>query len=139
MVRGKDYPSNNEAQKRWIKRTAGQSGLSEEKVRDLFTRYGAWARPVAVYISHGVDGENTALPGYSIREIEYIVQNENVVHRDDFLRRRSMLAKLGEISLLDLHEAAVITGKSRSWIGEQLVEKVTPVRRILKEQHDIEV
>ncbi|MFC1922242.1 hypothetical protein ACFLY4_03045 [Chloroflexota bacterium] len=68
-----------------------------------------------------------------------MVHHEKVVHLDDFLMRRSMLAKLGEITLPVLDEVSMIIGKSLSWTGEQLAEEVSPVRRILKEQHDIEL
>ena len=80
-----------------------------------------------------------SLPGYSTREIEYIVHNEKVVHLDDLLMRGSMLAKLGEITLPILDEVSMIIGKSLSWTVEQLAEEVSPVKRILKEQHDIEL
>lgn len=123
----------------WIKTTAGHSGLSEERARDLFSWYGAWARPIAAYISHGEDSEIISLADYSTREIEYIVHNEKVVHLDDFLMRRSMLAKHGENTLPVLDEVSIITGKSLSWTGEQLVEEVSPVRRILKEGLDTEL
>jgi hypothetical protein len=50
-----------------------------------------------------------------------------------------MLAKPGEISLLDIDELSTIVGKSPGWTGEQLVEEISPIRRILKEQVDIEM
>jgi hypothetical protein len=71
------------------------STQSEERVRDLFPRYGAWTRPIVAYISHGEDSEIISLPDYSNREIEYIVHTKKIIHLDDFLMRRSMLTKPG--------------------------------------------
>lgn len=51
----------------------------------------------------------------------------------------STLAKPGEISLLDIDVLSTIIGKSPRWTGEQLAEEVTPLRRILEEQLDIEM
>ena len=50
-----------------------------------------------------------------------------------------MLAKLGEITLPILDEVSMIIGKSLNWTSEQLAEEVSPVRRIFKEQPDIEL
>ena len=53
--------------------------------------------------------------------------------------RRSILAKLEEIALPVLDEESMIIGKSPSWTGEQLAGEGSPVRRILKELHDMKL
>ena len=65
-----------------------------------------------------------SLPSYSRREIGFIAQYEKVLHLDDFLMRRSMLAMLGRLTREAVNEVAdalasldwnVGTEKGRRW------------------------
>jgi glycerol-3-phosphate dehydrogenase len=95
---GADYPGNPTAEITWIDTHAADSGLKKERMHDLFYRYGTRAKEIAAYISMEPDRTLHHLPSYSKREIEFILKHEKVVHLDDFLLRRSTLAKLGDLT-----------------------------------------
>ena len=98
---GRGYPFTPEEIKRLVDGIAAWTGLPAERVQVLFERYGTRVEQIATFISRGSDMPLKSLPSYSRREIGFIAQYEKVIHLDDFLLRRSMLAMLGRLT----HEA----------------------------------
>ncbi|MFN8404256.1 MAG: glycerol-3-phosphate dehydrogenase C-terminal domain-containing protein [Anaerolineales bacterium] len=62
------------------------TGVSGERLKILFARYGTRAEAIATYINGGTDSALESLPDYSFREIAYLVQHEKIVHLDDFAK-----------------------------------------------------
>ena len=78
-----------------------------------------------------------SLPSYSRREIGFIAQYEKVIHLDDFLLRRSMLAMLGRLTHEAVDEIAEALGESLDWEGEQRKDEMTRVLNLLEEKHKV--
>jgi len=134
---GRNYPGNQPAYEAWIDTTAHQTNLTYQRISDLFERYGTRAEDVAEYIAQGTDAPLQFLPTYSRREIEFIVKTEKVIHIHDFLLRRSMLAKLGRLSLANINEVANIIRNTLNWSVDRRDEEIKRTRMVLKENHGV--
>jgi glycerol-3-phosphate dehydrogenase len=136
---GQDYPKNPSTVKRWIDTHAKNSGLSDETVENLFNRYGTRASKV---IEHSLGVEDTHLgqfPHYYEFEIQCITKEEKVVHLDDYLLRRSSLAKMGELTEEGIAEFADIISKELSWSNSQIAEEIQRVYEILGRYHGVNI
>jgi glycerol-3-phosphate dehydrogenase len=108
---GRQYPSDRDT---WIDDVAASTGLSRERMRTLFTRYGTGSRQIADFIAGGAD-HALPYPDYSARELQFLVRNEAVEHLDDLLLRRTTLAISGELSL-DMADAALaLLASEKHW------------------------
>ena len=136
---GRDYPKTPESQAAWIDENAEDTGLSSHRSRTLFERYGTRAAEIMEYISQGTDIPLNFLPEYTQREIEFIVKNEVVVHLDDFLLRRSLLAKLGRLSHANIDEISKIVRSALNWSPEQADLEIKRVYAILRSKFGIQL
>ena len=103
---GRGYlPATADMQKQ-IESLSAWTGVARERLKVLFDRYGTRAEAIATFMNGGTDRLLLSLPDYSLREIIFIVTHEKVLHLDDFILRRSMLAMLGNLSPEMLDELA---------------------------------
>jgi len=114
---GKGCPVGDEQRKQYIARLAGQTGLSETRIADLLTRYGARAEEFAGAATDGAGDQAPlkTLPDYSVGEIRRIAAGEYVHHLDDLVCRRSVIALLGRATEPALTELAEIAGEVLGW------------------------
>jgi glycerol-3-phosphate dehydrogenase len=134
---GKGYPATPEELKRRMDGVAAWSGMSAARAQELFERYGTRAELVAEYIGRGQDAPLKSLPSYSQREIGFLAQCEKVVHLDDILLRRSMLAMLGKLSRAAVDEIGEACGKACGWTGAETKQEIERALAILDEQHSV--
>jgi glycerol-3-phosphate dehydrogenase len=134
---GRGYPSSAEEIKRKIDGIVAWTGLPVERVQVLFERYGTRAEEIATFIGRGQDMPLKSLPSYSRREIGFIAQHEKVIHLDDFLVRRSMLAMLGRLTSPAVDEIADALGEALNWEGERRKDEVARSLKLLEEQHGV--
>ncbi len=52
-------------------------------------------------------------PDFSVDEIQHIALQEDVIHLDDFIHRRSMLGKLGRLTPAGLDEICTVIACTR--------------------------
>jgi len=136
---GREYPTSKDTQKQWIRNQAEKSGISQDRMEELFTRYGTRAEQVAGSLSKITDYPLTHLPEYSKGEIGFLVENEMITHLDDFLLRRSKLGWVNQASYEIITELAGIIGELLGWDGKVQKEEVNRTLRILREQHAVKV
>ncbi len=134
---GRGYPSTPEEIKRKVDGLAAWTGLPAERVEVLFERYGTRAEQIASFIIRASDMPLKSLPSYSRREIGFIAQYEKVLHLDDFLMRRSMLAMLGRLTREAVNEVADALAESLDWNGERKKEEVARSLKQLEEHHGV--
>jgi glycerol-3-phosphate dehydrogenase len=134
---GLDYPKTSDAYDAWIHTHVEISGLHAERIKTLFERYGTHAAEYIKYITSDSDAPLAHLPDYTQREIKYIAKNEKIVHLDDFLLRRSMLAKLGLLSLELINEIANVIGSGLEWPPERKDEEIERSLELLRERHGV--
>ena len=136
---GNNYPVDLLAQEKWVDSLVVQTGLSRERVAQLFERYGTRATQIAKHISKKADSPLKFLKDFSQREIEFIAKNEKIIHLDDFLLRRSMMAKLGLISQSNMDEIAEMISQVLKWSDEQRKQEIQRTRYLLDDKHGVDL
>jgi glycerol-3-phosphate dehydrogenase len=134
---GRSYPHDPEELKRQIESLSAWTGVARERLKVLFERYGARAESVATYMNGGTDMILRSMPDYSRREITFVLQHEKVVHIDDFLLRRSMLAMLGRVTREMVDELAGVFANHFGWKPEQREAEVARTLSILADRHGV--
>ena len=134
---GRDWPADDAARSTWLARLSEETGLPEARLAQLLGRYGTLAAGVAFCCAEGADEMLLELPGYSRREVAWIARQEAVVHLDDFLLRRSLLAMCGRVTAAGLAEAAQVLGAALGWDEAQVEEERARAAHILRERHGV--
>jgi glycerol-3-phosphate dehydrogenase len=134
---GRDYPSDQGAKTKLLNELESSSGLSRKRVEILFRRYGTRASEVSAFMQAGDDAPIAAWPNFTYREIQYMVQREKILHLDDLLLRRTLLAYLGELSLPLIEEMAVAIGFALNWDKPRIRFEISRARTILAEKHGV--
>ena len=134
---GRGYPLVQSDLKRRTDATAAWSGMTAERAQELFERYGTRAETIGAFIGRGTDKALKSLPSYSKRELAFLAQGEKVVHLDDLLLRRSMLAMLGRLTAEAVDEIAAALAEALGWTPKQRKSEVARALEILAQQHEV--
>jgi glycerol-3-phosphate dehydrogenase len=134
---GRGYPGEPGEMQRQIESLSAWTGVSRERLKTLFERYGTRAESIATYMNGGTDFIIRTLPDFTLREIVFLVQHEKICHLDDFVLRRSMLGMLGRVTREMIEELARFIGNALGWNGEQKEAEVARTLSILAERHGV--
>ncbi len=134
---GRAYPRDAEELRRQIESLSAWTGVSRERLKILFERYGSRAETIATFMNGGTDQILRSLPDHSRREITFVLQHEKVIHLDDFLLRRSMLCMLGRVTRETIDELAGIFSNYFGWNAEQRETEVARALSILADRHGV--
>jgi len=134
---GRNYPRTPEEQKRYLDGLAAWTGLSPQRMQSLFERYGTRAETVALFLLKQDDQPLRSLPEYSRREIAFLAQNEKVVHLDDLVLRRSMLAMLGGLTRAGVAELSEVIGESLGWDGARKQAEAARTLDLMATRHGV--
>jgi glycerol-3-phosphate dehydrogenase len=134
---GRGYLPDSADLQRQIESLSAWTGVARERLKTLFERYGTRAEAVATFMNGGTDRLFPSLPGYSLRELLFVVAHEKVVHLDDFILRRSMLAMLGHLTREMLDELAGVLANLLGWTREQREAEVARTLSILADRHGV--
>lgn len=134
---GRNYPRTEEERKKYFTGLAAWTGLSRERLETLFERYGTRAETVADFMKLAADQPLKSLPGYSQRELLFLVQHEKVEHLDDLFLRRTMLAMLGRLNRDAILEAAELLAGVLGWGLEKKNAEVERMLRLLADRHRV--
>lgn len=135
---GKSYPATSETSARYVAQLALQHNLSRETCRELFTRYGTRADCVASFCSRHEQKEKCITGTRYLRaELAYLCRHEMVVHLEDILLRRTLLAMLGQLSTKGLEEIATVMTTELAWTPEQKEEEIQRTLHSLQTGHEV--
>ena len=134
---GRGYPRDPTDLKRQIESLSAWTGVTRERLKALFERYGSRAESIATYMNGGTDFFLRSMPDYSRREIIFLVQHEKIFHLDDFILRRSMLAMLGLVTREMIDELAGVFSNTLGWDAEQRAAEVARTLFILEDRHGV--
>jgi glycerol-3-phosphate dehydrogenase len=123
---GKGYPRMPEG-----------TGLPQDRLATLLERYGTVADRVAGYLQAGPDAPLASLPAYSRREIAFMALHERVVHLDDLILRRTMMALLGQVNGPLLEELAAIVSPVLGWSPGDAAAEVARTIQLLEKVHGV--
>jgi glycerol-3-phosphate dehydrogenase len=121
---GRDFPRGEDERHAWIDRLTEVSGLHDERVATLLSRYGTAAEAYARAASTEDETPLAALPDYTVGEVRRIAAEEQVVHLDDLVCRRSTIALSGRAGREALEELAGIVGDVLGWDAGRRAEEV---------------
>ncbi|HET9589803.1 MAG TPA: glycerol-3-phosphate dehydrogenase/oxidase, partial [Anaerolineales bacterium] len=134
---GRGFPRDPAELKRQIESLCAWTGVARERLKILFERYGTRADTIATFMNGGTDFILRSLPDYSRREIIFLGQNEKIIHLDDFVLRRSMLAMLGRLTHEMINELADVFANALGWNAEQRATEVARTLSILADRHGL--
>ncbi|MEP6894080.1 MAG: glycerol-3-phosphate dehydrogenase/oxidase, partial [Chloroflexota bacterium] len=134
---GHGYPTTEEDLERQIESLSAWTAVTKEKLKILFERYGSRAEVIATYMNGGTDFILKTLPDYSRREITFLIQHEKILHLDDFILRRSLLAMLGRVTRETVEELADVFANVFNWDAAQKQAEVKRTLFILADRHGL--
>jgi len=136
---GHGYPRDEDELKRQVESLAAWTGVTKEKLKILFERYGSRAEAIATFMNGGTDFVLRSILDYSRREITFLIQHEKIHHLDDFLLRRSLLAMLGRVTRETVEELAGVFSNVLDWDAERKQAEVVRTLSILADRHGLEL
>ena len=136
---GRNFPQNGRDREEWLASLKEEHGLSMERAEILLDRYGTRATDVAEYIGNAPDQTLRSLPAYSQREILFMAKQEKIVHLDDLILRRSIMALLGQLSFELLEELASVLAPALGWSEERTQHEIERTLRLLENVHGVKL
>jgi glycerol-3-phosphate dehydrogenase len=134
---GKGYPVSAGTRRTWLDLAGENTGLDTTRLAALLQRYGTRAQDAAAYIRAGDDHPLKHHPGFTRREVEWLVQAEMAIHLDDIILRRTMLAFHGELSKDLLEELAHIQSETLHWDMQARLAEIDRALSILSDRHQV--
>jgi glycerol-3-phosphate dehydrogenase len=135
---GQGYPASPAGEKQWIAK-AVRPGYDEERIGVLLTRYGTRAADVLDFLAQGKDSVFSSTRELSTREVEYMVQNEQVGHLIDILIRRTSLAFRGLVTAELLAELADVLAPLLGWDEAAAAGEIRHAEKVLADAHRVNV
>jgi len=109
---------------------------SLESTTQLFARYGSRCREISAYqIEKDTPLRN--YPDMTRREIAFLAEKEKVVHLDDLILRRSLMAYLGHLNRPLIDELADILAEVLGWNNAQKKAEIERTLGILLDEHGV--
>ncbi len=136
---GRNYPQSAAEKREWLATLHEKNGLPLERLTILLDRYGARAREVAEFICTASDEPLRSLPEYSRREIQFMAGQEKIVHLDDLILRRTLMALLGQLSLDLLVELAGVLAPPLQWSEQRTQEEIERTVRLMEKVHGVKL
>ena len=136
---GRGYPRDPGEMRRQLESLSAWTGVSRERLQTLFERYGSRAEMIATFMNGGTDFIFRWLPDYSLREIIFLAQHEKIVHLDDLLLRRSLLAMLGRVTGDMVEELAGALANALGWDEDRKTAEIVRTLLILADKHGVQL
>jgi glycerol-3-phosphate dehydrogenase len=129
---GKGFPTDKDEQRLWLAALKDGTDLPAARLAVLLGRYGTRAHEIARRLAKGPDRPLKQKSDYSSGEIRYLVQREKVIHLEDLLLRRTLLAKLGQLTPKLIEELAEIAGDALGWSQKTREDEARRAMEILE-------
>jgi len=135
----KGLPINQEARRALIQKVTAESNIDADRFERLLKIYGMKAIGLLNDYPGKISEMLSACPEISAGELEYFVEKEDVIHLDDLILRRTMLGKLGQISLTGLEQIADLVSNFLNWNDEQRRAEIERTKEIFDRRHKIKL
>jgi glycerol-3-phosphate dehydrogenase len=132
---GKGYPKSDEEKEHLFSKVLKEHHISRARLESLFEIYGTGVVEMLEYCGRDEDSLLQNYAEMSVGEIEFIIKNEDVVHLDDLILRRTFIGMLGRTSKSGLGELANITARTLGWSEERKEMEIDLMIQILKTKH----
>ena len=134
---GKGYPTTAAEKSAWLASLKEKTHLPVQRLGALLDRYGTRAEDVAQFMSAGPDQPLRSLPEYSRREVQFMASQESIVHLDDLILRRTIMALLGQLSLELLEELGAVLAPELEWSQERTQQEIARTVKLLTDVHGV--
>jgi glycerol-3-phosphate dehydrogenase len=128
---GMGYPRTAREKNEWLTALQRKTRLSLERLGELLDRYGTRAEAVAEFMTADPDRLLRSHWGYSQREIQFMATYERIVHLEDLILRRTIMALRGQLSLDLLEELAAVLAPPLGWSQEKTKQEVERTVKVL--------
>jgi glycerol-3-phosphate dehydrogenase len=135
---GRGYPNTSSERAAWLAELEKRTQLTPERLETLLDRYGTRAGEVAAFLTASFDEPLQHHHGFTRREIAFIAECEQVVHLDDVVLRRTLLALLGDLNRALLEEIAGIMAVSLGWSPDSTRAEVERTLQRLQIDHGLQ-
>ncbi|MGS4946066.1 glycerol-3-phosphate dehydrogenase/oxidase [Meridianimarinicoccus sp. RP-17] len=132
---GRDLPGPD-ARAAWITACAQASGAARARVAQLLDRYGTTARAIAAHEGPSPD-PLPDVPEFSRAEIDWIARHEQVVHLEDIVLRRTLLAITGRLTPALCHALADVAAAARGWSPARRQAELAQLADLLAKRHGV--
>jgi glycerol-3-phosphate dehydrogenase len=139
MGGGRNFPPGERDKRAWLASLQDIYWLPMERLEILLDRYGTRARDVAEFIGIAPDEPLQALPAYSRREILFMAEQEKIVHLDDLILRRTIMALLGQLSFALLVELAGVLAPALEWSEQRTQKEIEGTVRLMEKAHGVKL
>lgn len=136
---GRDFPESPQKRAQLLADWHANYRLSADRAETLLARYGTAAAELLNSLDPGQDDPLQHVPGFTAQEIRHLVEREDVIHLDDLILRRTMLAVLGKVSQAGLAELASVVGSALGWDAGRVQAEIARVHRVLETDHRMSV
>ena len=134
---GKGYPGTAAQKGAWLASLKEKTRLPVQRLGTLLDRYGTRGENVGQFMSAAPDQPLRWLPDYSRREIQFLASQECIVHLDDLVLRRTIMALLGQLSLELLEELTVVLAAELEWPPERTQQEIARTVALLSKVHGV--
>jgi glycerol-3-phosphate dehydrogenase len=135
---GAGFPETDAGIQQWIKAHMS-AGRDADRISGLLTRYGTRAEEVLRYLDAGPDRLLHSTRELSVRELEFMAQNEQVGHLVDVLIRRTSLAFRGLVTGELLNEVAEVLAAPLGWDAGTRTAEIHYAQEVLERFHGVQV
>ncbi|MGA7205299.1 MAG: glycerol-3-phosphate dehydrogenase/oxidase [Specibacter sp.] len=135
---GANFPDSDAGIEAWIAAHTSDT-VDAARAAVLLTRYGTRAEQVLAHLAAGTDVAFDSTHELSVREIEFMVENEQIGHLIDVLIRRTSLAFRGLVTSELLAETATALAVPLGWSKEKQAQEISHAQDILARFHGVQV
>jgi glycerol-3-phosphate dehydrogenase len=132
---GIEFPKTENEKEELLSKWQVDFSSSPQLLKILLNRYGTRAKEFLMSIDLRKDSPLKEYPDFSEGEIQFLIEQEDVVHLEDLIFRRTLLGKLGRINESGLQELADIAGKVLNWNTKKVKEEFQQVKLTLHRKH----
>jgi glycerol-3-phosphate dehydrogenase len=134
---GADLPADAAATERFVEKMMAASGMDRARALNLLGRYGSKALPLAQRLAASGDVLLQHAPDYSAAELSYLCLETGVVHLDDLVIRRTLLAIRGLVTDAALAEIAGVAAEALGWDAARAHDELRACATALRERHNV--
>ncbi len=135
---GAGFPDTESGVQMWIK-SHMSSTRDADRTAVLLTRYGTRAEDVMRYLDGGSDRLLHSSRELSVRELEFMAENEQIGHLVDVLIRRTSLAFRGLVTGELLNQIADVLAGPLGWSAAVRSEEIKHAQNVLDRFHRVQV
>lgn len=131
----KGYPGSNAEKQAYLNKLMETYPIKRGRLEQLFDVYGTKTAGLLLRYGSEVSKMLRTIPEISVGEVYYLLTQEDVVHLDDLILRRTMLGKLGKITSDGLREIAQICAEVLHWSGQETQQEIDRYTDLMLNKH----